>query len=90
MKCIRGQVGKSKSMMLAKFASLPHGFELFKDNIHDENEPLNVELVMLGLHKGSHLCKLLHQVLNHHGAHRLNFRHWLVTTFIKLNTLCRH
>jgi hypothetical protein len=70
MKCIRGQIGKSKSTMLAKFASLPHGFELFKDNnIHDENEPLNVESEMLGLHKGSHLCKLLHQVLNHHGAH---------------------
>jgi hypothetical protein len=29
---------------------------------------------MLGLHKGSHLCKLLHQVLNHHGAHWPNFR----------------
>jgi hypothetical protein len=47
MKCIKGQVGKSnKSTMLVKFASLPHEFELFKDNIHDENEPLNFELVM--------------------------------------------
>jgi hypothetical protein len=67
MKRIRGQAGKSnKSTMLVQFASLPRGFELFKDNIHDENEPLNVELVMSGLHKGSHLCKLPHQVLNHH------------------------
>ncbi len=41
MKCIKGQVGKSnKSTMLVKFASLPYGFQLFKDNIHDENEPL--------------------------------------------------
>jgi len=70
MKFIKGQVGKSnKSTMLVKFASLPHGFALFKDNIHDENEPLNVELVMSRLHKGSHSCKLPHQVLKHHGAH---------------------
>jgi hypothetical protein len=35
--------------MLAKFSSLPHGFELLKGNIHDQNEPPdNSELTMLG------------------------------------------
>jgi hypothetical protein len=35
--------------MLAKFSSFPHGFELLKGNIHDQNEsPDNNELTMLG------------------------------------------
>jgi hypothetical protein len=35
--------------MLAKFSSLPHGFELLKSNIHDKNKPPdNSELTMLG------------------------------------------
>jgi hypothetical protein len=35
--------------MLAKFSSLPHGFQLLKGNIHDQNEsPDNNELTMLG------------------------------------------
>jgi hypothetical protein len=36
---------------MAKFSSLPHGFELLKGNIHDQNEPEpldNSELTMLG------------------------------------------
>ncbi len=35
--------------MLAKFSCLPHGLELLKGNIHDQNEsPNNNELTMLG------------------------------------------
>jgi hypothetical protein len=36
MRLIRGQVGKSnKSIMLAVFSSLPHGFQLLEGNVHD-------------------------------------------------------
>ncbi len=34
--------------MLVKFSSLPHGFELLKGNIHDQNERVdNSELTVL-------------------------------------------
>ncbi len=44
---IRGQVGKSnKSIMLARFSSLPHGLELLKGNVHDQDAPPIGELAM--------------------------------------------
>jgi hypothetical protein len=48
---IGGQVGKSnKSMMLFRFLGLPHGFELFESNIHDQDELPNGVLVTLRSH----------------------------------------
>ncbi len=36
MRFMQGQLGKSKkSTMLARFSSLPHGFELLEGNVHD-------------------------------------------------------
>ncbi len=36
MRFIRGHIGKSnKSIMLARFSSLPHGFQLLEGNVHD-------------------------------------------------------
>jgi hypothetical protein len=32
--------------MLDRFSSLPHGFELLKGNIHDQDVPLSGELMM--------------------------------------------
>jgi hypothetical protein len=36
--------------MLIGFSSLPHGFELLKGNIHDQDEPMSGELLMLISH----------------------------------------
>jgi hypothetical protein len=36
----------NKSIMLARFSSLPHGLELLKGNVHNQNAPPNGELVM--------------------------------------------
>jgi hypothetical protein len=47
VKFIAVQAGKySKSTMLVKLSSLPHGFELLKGTIHDQDVPPSGELVM--------------------------------------------
>jgi hypothetical protein len=49
MRFIGGQVGKSnKSIMLFRFLGIPHGFELFEGNIHNQDELPNGVLVGLG------------------------------------------
>jgi hypothetical protein len=49
MRFIKGKLGKSnKSIMLARFSSLPHGLELLEGNVHDHDAPPNGELAMLG------------------------------------------
>jgi hypothetical protein len=44
---IGGQIGKdNKSIMLAGFLGLPHGFDLLEGNINDQNRSLSIELEM--------------------------------------------
>lgn len=48
---IRGQAKTfDKLIMFIGFSSLPHGFELLKGNIHDQDEPMSGELLMLISH----------------------------------------
>jgi len=50
MRFIGGQARKyNKSLMLARFSSLPYGCELFEGNIHDQNALPISELTKLKL-----------------------------------------
>jgi hypothetical protein len=77
-------------MLDVGFLSLPHGFELLEDNIHNSNEPLGGKLAMSRSEKIPFIHDLTLDPMPPWGTLiELQANHPIIL-FIRLGTHCRH
>lgn len=84
---IGGQIGKPNK--LARFLRLPHGFDLFEGNIHDQDRYLSIELEMSYVNWRPFIHAFPLDPIPPWEIYQ-SYKHQLATSSIRLGTLRHH